>query len=115
MKRILVVDDEEKIRDVYVSLLTEEGYEAIEISSAPRACEILKQEVIDLILLDIKMPEVDGSVLHEVVQLFHKGVKVIVASVYPVDEQKRIIKGAAGYYDKSQGINVLLSKIKKVL
>lgn len=115
MERILVIDDEQKVREVYLSLLKEEGFEAIEASGAPEANEILKREHIDLVLLDIKMPEVDGSALHEVMKLFHKKVKVIVASVYPVYEQKRIIKEATGYYDKSQGTDILLSKIKETL
>lgn len=115
MERILVVDDEEKIRRVYLSLLETEGYEVFEAPNAIDANEILKREHIDLILLDIKMPEVDGSILYYVMQLFHKGVKVIVTSVYPIDEQKNIIKDANGYYDKSQGTQVLLKKIKKVL
>lgn len=115
MKRILVVDDEKKMRDVYSSLLKGEGFEVIEASDSPQAYEILKKEFVDLVLLDIKMPEVDGCVLHEVMQLFHKGVKVIVASVYPAYEQKEIIKEATDYYDKSQGTDVLLAKIKMAL
>ncbi|MBU0567246.1 response regulator [bacterium] len=118
MKRILVVDDKEKIRNVYTSLLKAEGFEVSEASSAVDAWEILKKEpipIIDLILLDIKMPKVEGDDLYEIIRAFHKRVKVIVASVYPVDEQKRIIKDAADYYDKSQGIDVLVSKIRKVL
>lgn len=69
----------------------------------------------DLILLDIKMPEVDGPALFEVIQLFHKKAKVIVTSVYPLDEQKRIIAEATDYYDKSQGLDKLIEKVKKTL
>ena len=115
MERILVVDDEAKIRKVYHSLLETEGYEVAEAPGAIEANEILKREHVDLILLDIKLPQLDGSILYYVMQLFHKGVKVIVTSVYPIDEQKNIIKEADGYYDKSQGTQILLNKIKKAL
>lgn len=115
MKKILIIDDEERMRRIYARLLTLEGFKVIESPNAMDANELLKRESVDLVLLDIRMPEVDGGILHEVIQLFHKKSKVIVASVYPVDEQKRIIEGAADYYDKSQKIDTLLSKIKQVL
>lgn len=115
MKKILVIDDEEKVRRIYSRLLTIEGFEVIEAQDADCANNILKKDDIDLVLLDIKMPIVDGSMLYEIMQLFHKKVKVIVASVYPLDEQKRIIRGATDYYDKSEGIDLLLTKVKRVL
>ena len=115
MKKILIVDDEKKIRKTYSGLLRGEGFDVIERSNAMEASETLVREKVDLVLLDIKMPEVDGSILYEVMRLFHKRVKVIVTSVYPLDEQKRLIAEAADYHDKSQGIGILLSKINKVL
>ena len=115
MKKILIVDDEKKIRKIYSGLLIGEGFEVIERSNAMEASEALVREKVDLVLLDIKMPEVDGNILYEVMQLFHKSVKIIVTSVYPLDEQKRLIAGTADYYDKSQGIDILISKINKVL
>lgn len=115
MKKILIIDDEEKIRRIYAKLLTMEGFRVMEASNAVDANELLKRENIDLVLLDIKMPEVDGSIVYEIIQSFHKRSKVIVTSVYPLDEQKRIIKEAADYYDKSQGIDNLLVKINQAL
>lgn len=115
MKRILIVDDEGKIRNVYLSLLRQEGFEVLEAKDASEANEMLKKQPIDLVLLDIKMPEVDGSILYGFMNLFHKKVKVIVASVYPIYEQKTIIKDAFDYYDKSQGTEALLSKVKRAL
>ncbi|MFA6218023.1 MAG: response regulator [Candidatus Omnitrophota bacterium] len=115
MKKILVVDDEKNIRDMYASLLVSEGFKVIEASNASDTNEILKKENIDLVLLDIKMPDVDGQTLSEVIQLFHKKTKIIVSSVYHPEEQKRMISWAHDYYDKSQGIEVLLKKIKGVV
>ena len=115
MKRILIVDDDKKIRRIYTTLLDLEGYKVQEASSADEANEILKREKIDLTLLDIKMPEAGGDTMYEVMKTFHRKSKVIVASVYPLDEQKSIISGADDYFDKSQGVDILLAKIKKVL
>ncbi len=115
MKKILIIDDEIKVRKIYSKFLTTEGFKVFEARDADTANEVLKKEDIDLVLLDIKMPEVDGSIMYEVMQLFHREVKIIVASVFPVDEQKRLIFGATDYYDKSEGIETLLTKIKKAL
>lgn len=112
MKKIIIVDDEEKIRRIYSELFTSDGYQVFEAANAIDANDILKREGADLILLDINMPEVDGSQLYQIVESFHKKSKVIVCSVRPVEEQREIIKGAMDYYDKSQGIDVLHVKVK---
>ncbi|NOX97939.1 MAG: response regulator [Nitrospirae bacterium] len=115
MKTILIVDDEKRIRSLYTQLFSKEGFRVIATSKATDANEILLREKVDIMLLDINMPGVDGSELHEVMNLFHKKVKVIVCSVYPLEDQKEIVEGAAGYYDKSQGLRELLKKVKAVL
>jgi len=115
MRTILIVDDEERIRHIYTQFFSNKGFEVITADSAAEANNILVKENVGIMLLDINMPEVDGSVLNEVTNLFHKEVKIIVCSVYPVDEQKQIIKDAADYYEKSQGLNELFEKVKSVL
>lgn len=115
MKKILVVDDERKIRAIYTKLLIMEGFEVVEASNADDANEILKKNEIDLVLLDIKMPGIDGGILYEIIQSFHRKIKVIVASVYPLIEQRQFVKDASDYYDKSQGTEILLAKIKNAL
>ncbi|MDD5254808.1 MAG: response regulator [Candidatus Omnitrophica bacterium] len=115
MTTILVVDDEERIRSFYYRLLASEGYRVEEAENADEANDILKSEPVDLVLLDFRMPGANGGDLCEVIKLFHQRVKVIVASVYPVTEQKKRVPGAEEYYDKSRGISELFSKIKSVL
>lgn len=115
MKNILIIEDDAKMRKMYSQMLASEGYRVIEAANAMCANEALKADNINLILLDIKMPEVDGSVFYEITKLFHRQVKVIVSSVYSIDEQMRLVAEAADYHDKSQGVNILLTKIKRVL
>jgi DNA-binding response OmpR family regulator len=114
MTRILIVEDEERIRKMYAALLASEGFDVLEAADAMTASCLLNREPLDIMLLDINMPQVYGSVLYDVMRDFHRKVKVIVASVYPIDEQKRMIRGAADYYDKSQSIDLLLEKIRAV-
>jgi CheY-like chemotaxis protein len=115
MKKIIVVDDESRIRGIYSRLLNGIGFEVLEASTADEANEIVTHEKVDLVLLDIKMPEVEGDVFYELLQSFHRHCKVIVSSVYPLNDQRRMITGADDYYDKSQGFWVLLDKINRVL
>jgi DNA-binding NarL/FixJ family response regulator len=65
-----------------------------------------------VVLLDINMPEVDGGILFKIIDTFILKTKVIVASVYPIENQKMVIKNATDYYDKSDSINTLVEKIK---
>jgi two-component system, NtrC family, response regulator AtoC len=58
--RILAVDDEEAFREVIFSLLSEEGYPITTASDGIEAINLLQQNLYDVILLDIRMPKVDG-------------------------------------------------------
>ena len=115
MKTILIIDDDKKIQGIYNRLLSAEGYKVIMVTNAMDGYNTLKRESIDLVLLDIEMPEIQGNVICEIIQSTHKDVRVIVASVYPLDEQRQIIPEANDYYDKSQGIEMLLKKVKEAL
>ncbi len=114
MIRILIVEDEAKVRKLHAELLENEGYKVASVSDAVEASEILLKRHFDIMLLDINLPRVYGSILFDVMKMFHKNIKVIVTSVYPVEEQRKIMKEAAEYYDKAQGVDILLEKIKKV-
>ena len=115
MKRILIVEDEQRIGQSYSKLLSEEGYDTRHASNAREATSLLIREHFDLVLLDINMPDVGGKVMYDVIREYDRNMKVIVSSVYPVEEQVQVILGAVDYHNKSQGIDVLVAKIKKVL
>lgn len=58
--KILIVDDEEPIRNVLETILTREGYEVCSAESAERALDILKRETFLVIFLDINLPNMNG-------------------------------------------------------
>lgn len=64
-KRILVVDDEDEIRDLIVCSLQDEGFEVEQASGGFIALEILKERKFDIILSDLKMPLGDGILILE--------------------------------------------------
>lgn len=60
MKKILLVDDEAEIRDVFKEILSDEGYSVIAVENGIKGLEFLEKESFDLILVDKKMPGIDG-------------------------------------------------------
>src|SRR4030043_525971 len=60
MKKILVADDEMSIRLLYSEELKEEGYEVYQAANGREALEVVDKIALDLVILDIKMPEMDG-------------------------------------------------------
>ena len=58
--KILVADDEAEIREVLRLYLEKEGYEIVEAADGTEAVRLIKEEQIDLALLDIMMPGMDG-------------------------------------------------------
>ncbi|MDA3897323.1 MAG: response regulator [Desulfobacteraceae bacterium] len=113
--KILIVDDEERIRSVFVKIMQREGFDVIEAASAGEAYDLLLENSVDLILLDINMMNVDGTVLYEIAQVFCEKAKIIVSSVYPLEDQKKLIRGAADYYDKSDSLQILIGKVRQLM
>ena len=116
MRKALIADDEMKVRDVYKKLLAAESFTVLEAENGEQAgLTLLQHTDIELVLLDIRMPVVNGAALFDLIRLHNPRAKVIVTSVYPLDDQRRAIGNADAYHDKSEGTGILLSRIKSVL
>lgn len=115
MKPILIVDDDPGIRALYKRFLAEEGYTVFEAPSAAVACRVLKDTPVDLVLLDIKMKDIDGAAAFEIIRRRSYGIKVIVCSILPMEMQKLLIAEASAYFEKFKGVEVLLTMVGSVL
>ena len=60
MKKILIIDDERSIRNALKEILEFEGFSVIDAEDGESGLTILKQQTIDLVFCDIKMPKMDG-------------------------------------------------------
>ena len=79
---ILIVDDEEIIRNSLSYILKTEGYEVIEAEDGEMALEIIEKESFDLIITDIKMPRMDGITLMEQVSRTHPETFFIIITAF---------------------------------
>jgi CheY-like chemotaxis protein len=116
---ILIVDDEEWIRDFASKILTEHGYGVSMASSGEEAIKSYsgKDTEIDLVILDIGMPGMGGyKCLSEIIN-FDPSAKVIIASGYLINAQPANLleAGAAGYIGKPYQVSELLKKVRTLL
>jgi two-component system phosphate regulon response regulator PhoB len=115
METILIVDDEKRIRNVFGKMLCRAGYNILKAENAEEAHAFLMRNNVDLVLLDINMPDVGGPAVYGMIGEFFSKTRVIVASVYPLEDQQRLIPGATDYHDKSDSIKVLIEKVQAAL
>jgi DNA-binding response OmpR family regulator len=114
-KKLLIVDDESNIRNNFFRFFSRRGFDVLTAPSAMEANELLVREKVDVVFLDLNMAEVEGDIFYELIRAFHHNVKVVVSSVYPIEEQKERVKDADAYFDKSDGQDVLLGMVSALV
>ena len=113
--KILLVDDEEHIRLLFKEELEEEGYSIGLASNGFEALEMLKTSQFDLVVLDIKMPGMNGiQTLNEIKKL-NKEQRVILCSAYGEFKQDFSSWVSDAYVVKSADMRELKDTIKNIL
>lgn len=113
--KILVVEDEEAIRNLIVINLQMVGYEAIGIEDGLLAKDFLEKESVDLILLDVMIPGIDGFSLIEEIKDYNIPVIFVTAKESVLDRVKGLRLGADDYIVKPFETIELLARIEAVL
>lgn len=117
MKSILVVDDEEQIRQSLRGVLSDEGFGVLEAGDGRRARELLRTESPDLVILDVWLPEIDGISLLEEIKSTHPNLPVIIicghANIEAAVRATRL--GAADFIEKPFTLEALLASIERAL
>lgn len=112
---ILVADDEPRMRGVLVRTLAARGYHVCEAEDGDSALAVLRKEKnIAAVILDIRMPGINGLETFDNLKKEFPGVKIIVSSVYPEDEQKFFIDGADAYFLKTDDVAHLAELVSQV-
>lgn len=115
-KKILIVDDEKKLRDMIRLVLENRNYEVCEASNGLEAVSFTKSIHPDLILLDVMMPVINGLDACEQIRSFYKGpIIILTAKGEDYDQVIGLDKGADDYIIKPFTPMVLAARIEAAL
>lgn len=118
---ILIVDDEEPVRDTITAMLSDLGYRVRSAASGQEALNVLSKQsaksTFDLVLLDMTMPDMSGKEVFDRISKMKKKIKVLVSSGY-TDEvlgDDSFANNVAGFIQKPYEITEIAKKVRSVL
>lgn len=115
-KKVLVIDDDKELCEELSEILREEGFNAQCALSHLKAKELLVENAFDVVLLDVKMPQVDGIEFLEEYKEKLRGVKLFIISgsllISKLLAQRGLSHLVAEVFNKPFSIELLLEKIK---
>lgn len=116
--KVLIVDDEALIKDsLKIILSLEEDIEVIgTANNGQEAIEMCREQNIDIVLLDIRMPIMDGVLATKYIKEINKNIKIIILTTFKDDEyiEQAMKYGAAGYILKNQSTDSIINAIRIV-
>lgn len=117
MKNILVIEDEQKMRNGLVEILEDEGYHAESAENGLPGIERVKKQDFDVVLTDLIMPVMGGmEVLREIKRMKPKTSVIIITAFGTIESAVEALKsGASDYITKPFKIDEVQTKIRKVL
>jgi DNA-binding response OmpR family regulator len=111
---ILIVDDEKNLRTTLADILSDEGYEVSTADSGERAIAMFDRKPYDLVLMDVRMPGMDGMEAFGVIRGRKPNAQVILMSAYSMDHLRRrcLDEGCLAFVRKPLDIESLLKLIR---
>jgi DNA-binding NtrC family response regulator len=115
--RILVVDDDENIRKVVVAILEDEGYVVESVGTAKKAIETTKRKFFNVALIDIRLPDMEGTGLLGKMKDTTPRMRKIIITGYPTLQNaiEAVNKKADAYIMKPFDVDKVLATIKDQL
>ncbi len=114
---ILLAEDEEASRFLYSEELTEAGYRVLTAANGLQALGLLEDEHVDLLMTDIKMPDMHAMEMIPLVRADHPDLPILVASAFKGMEDDFNLKGfnISGFFAKPVNMELLKNRIKIIL
>ena len=113
---ILIVDDEKKITDLVEIYLKNDGYQVCKCSSGKEALAGIETQKIDLAILDIMLPDIDGfSLCKKIREAYYFPIIMLTAKVEDIDKIKGLTMGADDYMTKPFNPLELVARVKSQL
>jgi DNA-binding NtrC family response regulator len=115
--RILIIDDDENIRKVLVTILEDEGYSVDSVDTARKAIEKTKRNFYNLALIDVRLPDMEGIELLTKMKDTTPKMRKIIITGYPTLQNavEAVNKGADAYVMKPFDVEKVLRQIKEQL
>jgi DNA-binding response OmpR family regulator len=113
--KILIIEDNENERLLYKEELEKEGYEVLTASSGKEGLSFIEKEKLDLIILDLRMPEMDGLEVLGKILSKRKNLPVIIYTSYSQYRNNFLSWAADAYIIKSSDMVELKNKIREML
>ncbi len=115
MARLLIVEDEKHQRELYSMEFEDEGYEVDQASNGREAVEKVKAGRYDCVIMDIRMPEMDGIEALGKILSRDKKIPVIIYTAYSNYKSNFMTWTADAYVTKSSNLDEIKDKVKEVL
>lgn len=117
MAKILVIDDEQSIRHLLDTLLSRKGYDVVLADGGRKGLELIRREHPDVVVLDLKMPEMDGvTVLQQIRRLNpDQPVIILTGAATPEREQQVRALGVTEFVEKEFSLHRLGDALKRLL
>jgi two-component system response regulator HydG len=114
--KILIVDDEENMRRTLADILIDEGYSVSTAATGEEAVELCSKLPHDTILMDVRMPGIDGVEAFRQIRRHKEGVRVILMSAYSIDalREAALDEGAIAFLSKPLDLERVISLIGEV-
>lgn len=112
---VLIVDDEEKIRLMIKEYCLLENYKVLEAENGIEALNIIKNNCIDIIILDIMMPKMDGISVYQEIKKLNIPTIILSARSDEIDKLNSFELGVDDYVTKPFSLKELMARIKAVL
>lgn len=115
-ERILIVDDEENMRRTLAEILSDEGYDVTVAASGEEAIAACKERKFRVILMDVRMPGMNGVEAFRHIRRHQEGVRVILMSAYSIDALKEaaLDEGAIAFLSKPLDLERVVNLMAEV-
>ena len=117
MAKLLVIDDEEGIRNLLDTLLRRKGYDLVLADGGSNGLELFRRERPDVVVLDLKMPEMDGMAVFQEIRKLNPDQPVIIltGARLPEAEERFRACGVIDYVEKEFSLHRLGDALKQTL
>ena len=116
-KQILIVDDDEAIRQLFCDVISLLGFTATSVSSGVTALQQLKVNPFDLVILDMRMPDLNGLDTFKAIRQFDSLVPVVLTTGFGMDEcvQEALSMGALLCVEKLFNVARMMKTLREII